>query len=98
MTTEQTLPANVSELSQEQYELYVKEVKAILLQQSYRQVLVLPESLETANSYEIVSIPQTNGGILVQLRAISGTFAAVLESVKQLSATDQQLLRSYLNS
>lgn len=96
--TERTIPTNLSDLTQETYDLYMKEVKAILLQMSYRQILLTPENLLAVEDYEIIAIPQASGGVLIQLRAKSGTLAEIINSVNQLTPTDRQLLKSYLNS
>lgn len=63
------LPPLVVDLNQQQYELYIQEVKGILYQLPTKQCLVTPGSLaQVSEGFEIVSIPQSNGGILIQLR------------------------------
>ncbi len=98
MPTELRLPANVSDLTQEQYLLYVQEVKAILFQAPQLQVLVTPESLEAVSNYEIVSIPQANEGILVQLRAVPSPLEVATDAVSNLSETELAQFKSWLES
>lgn len=87
--TELTLPANVSDLTQEQYLLYIKEVKALLFQLPGKQALVTPDSLSSVSSAEIVSIPQQNGGILIQLRAIPTNVDEAVTLYNQLTRTEK---------
>ena len=96
--TSRTVPTNLSDLTQETYDLYMKEVKGILLQMSYRQVLLTPEHLSAVDDYEITAVQQASGGILVQLQPKTGSYAELLETIKNLSPTEQQLLKGYMNS
>ena len=93
-----TVPADLSDLTQETYDLYMKEVKAILFQTSFKQILITPEHLSAVDDYEITAIPQASGGILVQLQPKTGSYAELLETVKNLPSVEQQLLKGYMNS
>lgn len=97
MTT-RTVPADLSDLTQEIYDRYTKTVKAILFQTAFKQILVTPEHLSAVDDYEITAVPQASGGILVQLQPKTGSYVELLETIKNLSPTEQQLLKGYMNS
>jgi hypothetical protein len=86
---ELTLPANVSDLTQEQYDLYVTEVKAMLFQMPNLQSLVTPDSLLAVINYEIVSIPQTNGGICIPLRSVPSPLDTAISAFNALTEQEQ---------
>ena len=93
-----TVPTNPSDLTKETYDLYMKEVKGILLQLSYRQFLLTPEHLSASDDYEITAVSKAYEGIIVQLQPKTGSYAELLETIKNLSPTEQQLLKGYMNS
>ncbi len=98
MPIELRLPSDVSNLTQDQYDLYIKEVKAILFQLPQLQSLVTLESLNAVTNYEIVSIPQASGGILVQLRAVPSPLEIATEAAASLSPVELAQFRSWLES
>lgn len=97
MPTEIRLPASVSDLTQEQYELYITEVKAILFPLPQKQTLLTPENLSFVSNFEIISIPQQNGGILVQLRPVPSQLDEALAEYNQLTDEEKLQFKAAIN-
>ena len=96
MPVEIRMPAEVTDVTQEQYELYITEVKAILFQLPQRQTLITPESLSAVTNTEIVSIVQASGGILVQLRTVPSPLDQALSEYNNLTETQKFQFREAL--
>lgn len=91
MPEELRLPTNVADLSQETYERYVLQVKAILRRFPNAQILLVREELTAVSrGVEIVSVPQTTGGILIQLRRVSTKIDEAIALYEDLSESERK--------